>query len=60
MLMTPVRIRIRVNGGSWWRRRRSVWEKLAGKNEMSEAAEMMIVVREILSMELDFKNVRYE
>ena len=51
------------NQGEWRimiEKRRSVWEKLAGKNEMSEADEMMRVVRKILSMEPDFKNVRYE
>jgi len=41
-------------------KRRSGWEKLAGKDEASEASEVMTVIREILAMEPDFRNVRYE
>ncbi len=41
-------------------RRRSVWEKLTGEGEMTEADEMVTLIREILRREPDFQNVRYE
>jgi hypothetical protein len=41
-------------------KRRSVWEKLNRKNEMSETDEVMVIIREVLKKEPDFQKVRYE
>jgi len=39
---------------------RSLWEKLTGKNKMSESDELLAVIPEILEAEPDFKNLHYE
>lgn len=51
------------NQGEWRimvEKHRSVWEKVTGTNEASEAGELMTVIRNILEMEPDFKDVRSE
>ena len=51
------------NQGEWRvmvEKRRSLREQLAGKDGMSKADEMMLAIREILTAEPDFKNVRHE
>jgi len=51
------------NQGEWrvmTEKCRSVWEKLTGKNRMSEADEMLALIQEILEAQPDFQNVRYE
>src|SRR6266496_1588955 len=45
------------NQGEWRimvEKRRSVWKKLTGRDEMSEADEMMAAIRKILEAETDF------
>ena len=51
------------NWGEWRvmvEKHRSAWDKLSGKNEASESDEVVVVIREILERETDFKNVRHE
>jgi hypothetical protein len=39
---------------------RSLWEKLSGKNKLSRSDPIFAIIQEILKLEPDFKNVRYE
>jgi hypothetical protein len=51
------------NQGEWRimvEKRCSTWERLAGKSDMSEADDLMVVLREILTTESDIQNVRSE
>lgn len=51
------------NQGEWRimvEKRRSVWEKLTGKNEMNAGDDMLQVIHGVVENEPDFKNVRYE
>jgi len=51
------------NQGEWRimvEKRRSVWQKLSGKNEMSESDELLQTVREILQAEPGFEKLRFE
>jgi len=51
------------NQGEWRimvEKRLSLWGKLTGRNELSEAGDMMAAIRDILEAETDFTNVRYE
>ena len=51
------------NQGEWRiivEKHRSLWDRLIGKNEASEADGMIALIREIVEAEPDFRNVRYE
>jgi hypothetical protein len=51
------------NQGEWRimiEKHRSVWEKLSGKNKMSDKDEMMGLICKVIEAEPDFKNVHYE
>jgi len=51
------------NFGQWRimvEKRRSLWEKLSGRNKTSLGDPIFGVIREILKREDDFKDIRYE